>query len=204
MAMQSTQPLGEMLVSMGLISQDQLQIAVKEQHRTGSRLGEVLVSLGFCSEEDISRIVAKQAGVQMVDLDKLKPDPAAIKLIDQEYARRNKLVPLVLDGDTLKVAMDNTFDVMLTDQLQQRTSKFIEVVQATESDILAAIETFYMGAGRNDEQIEQLALQAERAGAGEGEVTEESESPLVKLVDQLLIKGIKSECTDIHLSLIHI
>ncbi len=198
MAMQSTQPLGEMLVSMGLISQDQLQIAVKEQHRTGSRLGEVLVSLGFCAEEDISRIVARQAGVEMIDLDKRKTDQAALKLIDQDYARRNKLVPIKLDGDTLTVAMDNTFDVMLTDQLQQRTGKFIEVVQATESDIMATIENFYLGAGRDDDQIEKLALEAEHTKTEEGEVTEESESPLVKLVDLLLIKGIKSECTDIH------
>ncbi|MBW7995313.1 MAG: type II secretion system protein GspE [Candidatus Glassbacteria bacterium] len=198
MAMQSTQPLGEMLVSMGLISQDQLQIAVKEQSRTGSRLGEVLVSLGFCGEEDISSVVARQAGVEMMDLDKRKVDQAAINLIDQEYAKSNKLVPIKLDGDTLTVAMDNTFDVMLTDQLQQRTGKFIEVVQATESDILAAIEIFYLGAGKDDERIEQLALQTERAGESEGDLTEESESPLVKLVDQLLIKGIKSECTDIH------
>ncbi len=197
MAMQSTQQLGEMLVSMGMISQDQLQIAVKEQHRTGSRLGEVIVSLGFCGEEDISRIVARQAGVEMIDLDRRKVDQAALKLIEQEYARRNKLVPIKLDGDTLTVAMDNTFDVMLTDQLQQRTGKFIEVVQATESDILATIENFYLGAGRDDEQIEQLALQAERAGVN-GDVSEESESPLVKLVDHLLVKGIKSECTDIH------
>lgn len=199
MAMQSTQPLGEMLVTMGLITQDQLQIAVKEQNRTGSRLGEVLVSLGFCSEDDISRMVAQQAGVEMIDLDRAKPDPAALKLIDQEYARQNKLIPLKLDGDALTVAMDNTFDVMLTDQLQQRTGKFIEVVQATESDILAAIDSFYMGAGRGDEQIEELALKAERAGETEEQDSEETESPLVKLVDQLLIKGIKSGCTDIHI-----
>lgn len=199
MAMQSTQPLGEMLVSQGAITSDQLQIAVKEQIRTGKRLGEVLVSLGFCTEEDISRVVASQAGVKMIELKKIEPDPKALDLIDQEFAKQNRLVPVKLDADTLLVAMDNTFDVMLIDQLQGRTGKFIEVCQATESDILQAIEEFYGGVSSQDEIIEQLSLQAEQTGTGEGEVEEEGESPMVKLVDHVLIKGVKSGCTDIHL-----
>jgi len=199
MAMQSTQPLGEMLVSLGLISSDQLQIAVKEQVRTEKRLGEVLVSLGFCTEEDIARIVARQTGVKMVDLRKVQPNAAALELIDQSYARQNKLVPVRLENDTLVVAMDNTSDVMLTDNLQTRTGRFIEVVQATESDIMEAIERFYVGSTSEDELIEELTQQAEESGGKGGEVTTEEESPVVKLVDQILLKGVKSGCTDIHI-----
>jgi type IV pilus assembly protein PilB len=199
MAMQSTQPLGEVLVSQGVITSDQLQIAVKEQGRTGKRLGEVLVSLGFCTEEDISTVVASQAGVKMVELHKIQPDPRALDLIDQEFAKQNKLVPVKLDGDSLMVAMDNTYDVMLIDQLQARTGKFIEVCQATESDILQAIDDFYGGVSSQDEIIEQLSLQAEQVGQEEGEVESEEESPVVKLVDQILLKGVKGGCTDVHI-----
>jgi len=200
MAMQSTQPLGEALVSRGVVTKDQLDIAVREQGRTGKRLGEVLVGLGFCKEEDISKVIARQAGVKMVDLSKYKPDSQALALIDQEFAKQNKLIPLELKGDMLVVAMDNTFDVMLIDQLQSRTGKFIEVVQATESGIQEAIESFYGGAVTEDEVIEQLSVEAERAGAAEGEeVVTEEESPVVKLVDQLLLKGVRSGATDIHI-----
>jgi len=199
MAMQSIKPLGEMLLSQGVITSDQLRIAVKEQGRTGKRLGEVLVSLGFCTEEDISKVVANQAGVKMVDLQKIQPDSRALDLIDQEFARQNKLLPVRLDGDSLVVAMDNTLDVMLIDQLQARTGKFIEVCQATESDILQAIEDFYGGITSQDEVIEQLSLQAEHAGEAEEEVESEGESPVVKLVDQILLKGVKSGCTDVHI-----
>ena len=199
MAMQSTQPLGEILVSQGAITSDQLQIAVKEQGRTGKRLGEVLVSLGFCTEEDISKVVAGQAGVKMIDLHRTEPDPKALDLIDQQFAKENKLVPVKLDGDSLTVAMDNTFDVMLIDQLQARTGKFIEVCQATESDILQTIEDFYGGVSSQDEIIEQLSLQAEQTGTTEGEVESEEESPVVKLVDQVLLKGVKNGCTDVHI-----
>ena len=198
MAIQSSQPIGEILVQQKLITKDQLDIAVKEQGRTGKRLGEVLVGLGFCQEEDISKTVADQAGVKMIDLSKYHPDPKALELIDQQFAKANKLVPVKLNGDELLIAMDNTLDVMLTDKLQGRTGKFIEVVQATESDILQTIDRFYSGEEAEDEVIEQLSLEAERTGTTDKEVSTE-ESPVVKLVDQILLKGVKSEATDIHI-----
>ena len=103
-----------------------------------------------------------------------------------------------MESDNLTVAMDNTFDVMLIDQLQGRTGKFIEVVQATESDILHAIERFYEGEVSQDEMIEQLSLEAERSGSDEAQLSGE-ESPAVKIVDQLLLKGARGGATDIHI-----
>jgi len=198
MAIQSTQPLGELLVARGVLTKDQLGIALKEQGRTGKRMGEVLVSLGFCSEDDISRVVAGQAGVEMIDLSQTKADPSALELIDEEFAKQNKLVPVSLEQDNLVVAMDSTLDVMLIDKLQSKTGKFIEIVQATESDILQAIDRFYGGETSEDDTIEQLSLQAEQAER-EGEEAAEGESPVVKLVDQLLLKGVKLGSTDIHI-----
>ncbi|MBN2288454.1 MAG: Flp pilus assembly complex ATPase component TadA [Candidatus Glassbacteria bacterium] len=198
MAIQSTQPLGELLVERGLLTKDQLSVALKEQGRTGKRMGEVLVSLGFCGEDDISRVVASQAGVKMMDLSQAKPDPAALELIDEEFAKHNKLVPVRLSGDNLVVAMDTTLDVMLIDKLQGKTGKFIEIVQATETDILQAIDRFYGGETSEDDAIEQLSLEAEQVERG-GEQVGEEESPVVKLVDQLLLKGAKLGATDIHI-----
>ena len=198
MAIQSTQPLGELLVARGVLTKDQLGIALKEQGRTGKRMGEVLVSLGFCSEDDISRVVAGQAGVEMIDLSQTKADPSALELIEEGFAKQNKLVPVSLEQDNLVVAMDSTLDVMLIDKLQSKTGKFIEIVQATESDILQAIDRFYGGETSEDDTIEQLSLQAEQAER-EGEEAAEGESPVVKLVDQLLLKGVKLGSTDIHI-----
>ena len=198
MAIQSTQPLGELLVARGVLTKDQLGIALKEQGRTGKRMGEVLVSLGFCIEDDISRVVAGQAGVEMIDLSQTKADPSALELIDEEFAKQSKLVPVSLEQDNLVVAMDSTLDVMLIDKLQSKTGKFIEIVQATESDILQAIDRFYGGETSEDDTIEQLSLQAAQAER-EGEEAAEGESPVVKLVDQLLLKGVKLGSTDIHI-----
>ncbi|HUU27450.1 MAG TPA: ATPase, T2SS/T4P/T4SS family [archaeon] len=198
MAMQSTQPLGEALVSSGVITKDQLEIAVKEQGRTGKRLGEVLMGLGFCQEQDISRVIARQAGVKMVDLSQYRPDPNALELIDLGFAKQNKLVPVRLNGDELTIAMDSTFDVMLIDRLQGKTGKFIEVVQATESDIMQAIDDFYSGTVSQDDTIEQLTLEAQQKGTADTELAAE-DSPMVKLVDQILLKGVKSGATDIHI-----
>ncbi len=198
MAIQSTQPLGQALVNASVITRDQLELGVKEQNRTGKRLGEVLVNLGFCKEEDVAQVVAGQAGVKLLDLGRRRRDESAIRLIDKEFAKSNKLVPVSLKDDTLLVAMDNTLDVMMIDQLQSRTGKFIEAVQATESDILSAIERFYEGEVNEDDVIEQLSLAAERSGADERQASTE-ESPVVKIVDQILIKGARGGATDIHI-----
>lgn len=191
--------MGERLIDLGIITQPQLELALKLQSRTGSMLGEILVNLGFVSDDVLSSTLAAQSQVSHVDLSKLFIEPEVIGLVPENFAKRYKLIPINLDqqANTLTVAMDNVFDVDGISDLEKRVGYFINVVAATEQDILAAQEVYYTGGATLDELIEEsITLAAGREAGGETLV---EEAPMVKLVNQFIIKGIKDGATDIHI-----
>jgi type IV pilus assembly protein PilB len=194
-----SKPLGERLIDLGIITQPQLDLALKLQSRTGSLLGEILVNLGFISDDVLSSTLAAQSQVSHVDLSRLFIEPSVIALVPENFAKRNKLIPINLDeqANTLTVAMDNVFDVDVISDLEKRVGYFINVVSATEQDINAAQEVYYTGGATLDELIEEsITLAAGRETVSETLV---EEAPMVKLVNQFIIKGIKDGATDVHL-----
>src|SRR3989337_4590184 len=80
--------LGERLIEAGLVTPDQLDLALREQKRTGERIGEILINLGFVAQEQISAVLASQAGVTFVQLDNYLIEPAALKCVPASVARR--------------------------------------------------------------------------------------------------------------------
>ena len=97
--------LGELLVDAGVVSPDQLKLALSEQRRNGARLGAILVALGIASDEAISRAVASQSGVEHVDLEALLIERQRDR--PEKIARRYTLVPVRVEKDTLFVVMAN-------------------------------------------------------------------------------------------------
>lgn len=192
-------PLGMRLIETGRITSDQLELALRRQERTGELLGEILCKLGFVSEDEILSQVAAEAGTEHIDLNYTLVEAEALKLIPEAFARTNKIFPFSLTNDTLVVAMANTFDVVIIDRLQSLTQHDIEAVSATESDIIKAIDRYY-GAGFDIEDfIEDSIREAEGKTLNNGEVGLAEAAPVVKLVDQLMLKAVKDAATDIHL-----
>lgn len=193
---QKNKPLGERLIDLGILTAPQLDLALKQQHQTGSMLGEVLIGLGFVSDDVLTSVLAAQSNVSSVDLKKLMIDPQAIARIPERFARKHKLIAVSLESDSLTVAMENVFDVGVISELERMTGLFINVVAATESDIASAQELYYAGGVTLDELIE-LSIEVASRG-GERSETLVQEAPIVKLVNQVVIKGIKDGATDIH------
>jgi len=189
-------PLGERLIDLGIITEPQLELALRQQKRTGVILGEILVSLGFISEDVLTTALAAQSNVSHVDLSRTFIEPEVIDLIPENFAKRHKLIPLSLEDKTLTVAMENVFDVDVISELEKKAGYFINVVGATEQDILSAQEVYYTGAGTLDELIEE-SINLASGGETVAETLVE-EAPIVKLVTQFIIKGIKDNATDIH------
>lgn len=190
-------PLGERLIDMGILTRAQLELALKLQERTGEILGEILLSLGFVSQDVLSGVLAAQSNIAQIDLAKIFIEAEVLKLVPENLARKNKLIPVSLENDTLTVAMENVFDVDIISELEKRTGMMINVVASTESDIVGALDIYYSGGMTLDELIEEsIGL------ASKGDVAREAlveEAPIVKLVNQIIIKGVKENATDIHL-----
>jgi hypothetical protein len=137
--------LGELLVSAGHITTEQLERALARQKAVPQPLGYALRGLGFVTETTIREALCAQLHINFFDLDGIDPDPALAKLINERYAVRRRIVPLFRSGQTLVVAVDDPSDVGMIEELQQMLKLRIEIVTATVAQIGGAVTRLYTG-----------------------------------------------------------
>lgn len=189
--------LGERLLEAGLITQDQLDLGLREQKRTNERIGEILINLGFVTQELISSVLASEAGVSFILLDTYLIEPSAIAVVPEPLARRLKIIPVSIDGNRVTIAMANVFDILTIDEVQRATGLTVDVVSSTEGSIQTAIEQYYSGgAGTLEEIIQKSVRQVESGRVSEADLA--AGAPIVRLVDQIFLNAIQKGATDIH------
>ncbi len=193
--------LGEFLLEQGLLTRDQLRVALTEQKQSNDRLGKILVRLGLISESVLRDALAEMLRVESVDLSRVVPDHDAVMLLPEELARRLRLLPVSYDPNTrvLTLAMSDTFDVVAMDQVAALLGQDIEIrtLLASEAEIYAAIETFY---GREFSLAGILhEIDSMNDPAAASAVVDEVTQPMVRLVDALLADAVKRRASDIHL-----
>lgn len=206
--------LGTLLVNEGLIDDTQLDQALSEQRATGEKIGSTLTRLGFISEQTLVEFLSKQFKAPSVDLSKDSIDPAAIKYVSAEMARRYEVVPIKKRGRTLTLAMVNPSDVYAIEDIKFHTGLEVAPVVAAESSVRKVLEKFY----QIDTEIEAVAEQGpgEVMATMEGEdvelmeLDEEEEdisqlrasgksAPVTKLVNFLITDAVRRGASDIHI-----
>ena len=135
--------IGECLIQAGLISEEDLQVALTEHKKSGERVGTVLVRLNLATEKQITKALAYQLGFPYASLSDEPPDPAAITLIPKEVALKRVCVAVGLEKNLLTVAMSDPLLFSLVQDLEFQTGYRIKQVVATRTDILESIETGY-------------------------------------------------------------
>jgi type IV pilus assembly protein PilB len=198
---QIQQPLGRLLVEKGVISDDQLRIAVQEQNKTHQPLGRLLVNLGFLSEATIRDVLSENLGQESVDLATVIIDPAAIKLIPKDVARRYQMVPLAVNpvGKQLTLAVADPDNIIALDQVRAllKDEYRLTTQLASESDILRAIDQYYGFELSIDgilHEIEPGEMEYQVMQAGVNEFSQ----PVVRLIDALLTEAVQRGASDIH------
>src|SRR5919198_1038318 len=204
-----SQRLGDLLVKEKVITKEQLDRALAEQKKNGSRLGSVLVKLGYVSDEEVTNFLSRQYGVPAINLQYFELDPSVTKLIPEETARKHQILPLSRVGASLTIAMVDPTNVFAMDDIKFMTGFNIEPVVASESSIADGIEKAYGQAKQEDlEQVMQsmtelgetdVELQAEEAEMDLSELEKAAdEAPIVKLVNLVLTDAVKRGASDIH------
>jgi len=189
----SKRRLGEALLSAGLLTKPQLDLALKEQARTGEKLGEVILRMGFVKKKELLKVLSDQWGVPFVDLKEILIDPGAIALVNETFARQHNLIPIrVLNGD-LEVAMANPNDIYIIDELTRMTNRNIVPKLADDEQIVKAIEHVYGVGISPEEEFEKATKEALNE-----ENPKEGTPPIIRIVEAVVIKGIKDRATDIH------
>ena len=193
--------IGELLVQKGVVSPDQVRIALTEQKKRKEHLGKILVRLGFATEAIILDVLGGALGQDKADLSKVVVDSEAIKLIPKDLARRYRILPLTyeINRNRLTVAMADTFNVVALDQINALLSGDVEVVPllAGEAEIEKAIDQFYgfeLSVDGILQEIETGEIDYESLEAD----SEEYSQPVVRLVNALLSDAVKRSASDIH------
>jgi type IV pilus assembly protein PilB len=204
-----SQRLGDLLVKEKVITTEQLDQAIKMQKETGARLGAALVKLGFLSDEDVTNFLSRQYGVPAINLSYFEIDPAVVKLIPHETAKRYQILPLSRVGASLTIAMVDPTNVFAMDDIKFMTGFNIEPVVASESAIMEGIDKAYGSTQQDDLEAvmasvnemgeTDVELQAEEEQMGIDQLEKVAdEAPIVKLVNIILTDAVKRGASDIH------
>ena len=198
---QGRAPLGQTLIATGLISEDQLRIALQEQSRVDHPLGRLLIEWGFVSEAALRDALSESLGKQSVDLANTIADPDALALVPQDLAKRHRLLPLHFNAvdNRLTVAIGDINDVVALDTLRGLLAEdiIIDTLLAGDSEISRAIDQYYGHQLSIDgilHEIETGEIDVRSLSA----TTDEYSQPVVRLIDALLANAVKRDASDIH------
>lgn len=200
-----------MLLEQGVLTLEQLHLALRHQREHGGRLGSVLIDLGMVSDEAVATALSEQYDVLSVNLANHQIDPEVIRLIPIETAIRYQVLPLKKAGTTLTVAITDPTNVLALDDIKFMTGYRVEPVVAPQCSIREAIEKYY-GTEQTLELrrvYDQLAAEEKQyelditGTAEEVDLSElqksSSEAPIIKLVNIILGEAIRQGASDIHI-----
>ncbi|MCD7032908.1 Flp pilus assembly complex ATPase component TadA [Metabacillus sp. GX 13764] len=186
--------LGDLLVDAGLITTEQLQTALSEKQK-GQRIGDALLERGYITEQQLIEVLEFQLGIPHVSLYRYPFDQKLMNIVPKDIAKRNLVVPLKKEGDKLFVAMADPMNFYAIDDLRLATGFQIQTAIATKDDILRAITKYY----DIDDSMTDVMRELQVDDAVIEETTAADDSPIVRLVNQILQNAVQQKASDIHI-----
>jgi type IV pilus assembly protein PilB len=195
----------DILVKKGIIGRDQLQEAMAVQRSTGAKLPDALVKLGYVSAQEVMSAMAEHHGLQAVDLAEMTIPAAVVELVPESVARENVILPMAQDNGALKIIMSDPMDLDTIQKLQFILNKDIQPVLAPREQIIEAINRYY---GQSETESVDSMLQeftdtaidtTETESAAAMAAMDDSDAPIVKLVNLIIQEAISLRASDIHI-----
>jgi len=193
--------IGELLMSQGLITPEQLDFALKEG---GRRIGKTLVMLGYVTEEDISRALAKQFNLDFVNLQSINIPSTVINLIPETFVRKHTAIPVSREDSSMTVATADPLNVLAVDELARISKLKIRLVVATEADIISAIDHHYLAAKGIEEfarsqEIRNVELTQSETESPDKLLRIADEASVIRLVNMVISQAVENRASDIHI-----
>ncbi len=202
-------PLGELLLMQNVITQEQLQQALEEQKRTPGALGRIIKELGFCTESDIQIALGRQAGMDVVKLSEIDIPQNVIDMVESLMAETYRIVPVAFNDatKTLTVAMADPMNMHAIDELRFLLNCNVSGAVSTEEDVREALAKYYASKGTesysdilsslsDDENLMEIR---DEEDMDEKDMEDMANSvPVVKLLNLVLLSGIRDQSSDIH------
>lgn len=186
--------LGDLLVELSIITEEQLMQVLEKQRATKERLGELLIREGFVTEEQLIQVLEFQLGIPHVNLFRFQMDPSIVQLIPEQLARRYFVLAIKKDKNKLTVAMADPLDFYAIDDLRMSTGFAIEPAIASKEEVKAYIERFY-GISESVDELKSLIPKEDELETQ----TADEDSPVVRLVNQIIVQAAQQRASDIHI-----
>lgn len=191
--------LGDMLIELNYITENDLQEALKIQKETGNKIGEVLIERGFITEDDLLQALEIQLGIQRIYLDMITVDRKAVKMISESLAKKYNVFPVEFIEGKLLVLMNDPLNIIAEDDVRIASGYEVKIALCGKAEIAQAISKYYSEdymkktaeEFRNQEKINEVL---------EEELSEDiKNAPAVKLVDSIIQNAVRSKASDIHI-----
>ena len=192
--------LGDILISDGLLTQEQLEEALAQQKQTHERLGAVLIEYGYITEKALIDALRNQLGIDFIDLTKTTIDPSMSRYIPKALAQEYEIVPIQVVRDNLFIAMSDPLNFMAIERARNTSRKNIVPMIASSAAVKHAINILY----ENVNAAEAMAAMRAEAGIREDAVVESEqdaaeEGPTIRLVNSIIERAMVESCSDIHI-----
>ncbi|PIQ95581.1 MAG: type II secretion system protein GspE [Nitrospinae bacterium CG11_big_fil_rev_8_21_14_0_20_56_8] len=209
MAIRQKLRLGDVVVKAGAITEEQLTLALAKQKETGNPLGKVLIQLKYLTEDKLLTCLAQQLNIPFLDLQDVKIEQEAIRMVRENMARMHKIVPISVKNGKLTLAMADPLNIFAIDEVTIKSGMDVIPAVATESDIDRAIQEQYGVAASIQAAVKSLGTleekkEEERAFIEEGAAaakpqTLDTDTPVAKLVKMILQQALDDGASDIHI-----
>ena len=186
--------LGDLLVEAGVVTSEQIDYAIANKSRD-QKLGDFLIKENFMTEQQLIKVLEFQLGIPHVSLTQFPIDPELLQLVPAELAKRSNLIPLRREKNKLFIAMADPMDFFAIEEVRMATGFQIETSIAAKDDLYRTITKYYDLQESMEAAMSDLAVGP--AVDAEQEITDE-ESPIVRLVNQIIANGVAQRASDIH------
>jgi type IV pilus assembly protein PilB len=192
--------LGDLLVQVGRLTEEQLHYALEVQKEKQMKLGEVLQELNFISNREIIEVLEYQLGIPSVELDKYYIDQEVTALIPEEFARANSVMPMKFEEGKLYIAMDDPLNIVLINDLEIITGFTVEARISTPEDIHGAINQYYSKKSA-EKAVEDFTKEfaIDEKEIDQNLLREINKAPVVRLVNTIILQAAQSKASDIHI-----
>jgi type IV pilus assembly protein PilB len=198
-----------MLKDAGLLTEEQLQKALKDHRKTNMKLGQYLVREGIVSESKLVDVVSQQTRVKKYSSDKFPFDVNMANILPADVARKYQVVPLMKKGFLLTIAMIDPLDIVALDAIEDATNTEVEAVICTEQELNHLTSNLYGSySGFGDVMEDMIAGEETEVKSDTGMVEVDShslqdmaeEAPVIRLVNSILSQAVREGASDIHMS----
>ena len=201
--------LGRVLTKMGVVTRDQVQEALSLQETRQSTLGQLLIELGYVEQEQLNGALGYQQGMDTVDLSEFDIPPNVLEMIPAEMANTYHVLPLQYDekDKRLTIAMRSADNYQALDTLRLMMGFKVDAVLASQEQLEKRISQYY---GEDEESLASLVADlADEDGADfeldgsksidlEAQIEMANDNRVVRLLNLVLLQGIKDKASDIH------